>query len=59
MSKFAIGQTVDRIQGQEPTQATIVSVETIDNTFVYKIQYIEGATDGNDGFGYWTESSLI
>jgi hypothetical protein len=58
MPKFVVGQTVHRIQDNEPTTATVL--EVIDRIFgaIYKIQYEEGATEGNDGMGYWPENCL-
>ena len=62
-AKFSVGQKVIRIQDNEPKAATVLQV--IDNgvnspfsRFCYQIQYNEGATDGNNGTGFWTENSL-
>ena len=57
---FIVGQTVFRNQ---PTPNQAVVLEVIDNIDIdnvyYKIQYIEGATSGNDGTGYWPETALF
>ena len=51
--KFAVSQTVYRVEDRQVTRAVVVQVEYIECTgYVYLIDYQEG------GRGYWTEESL-
>ena len=62
-AKFAVGQKVIRIN--ENLGAVVLEVVAsgpgaigdVDN-YTYHIQYDEGARPGNDGTGWWPESSL-
>lgn len=56
---FKIGDRVIRIN--EGLAATILEVIVPDidtDEYMYYILYDEGQTEGNDGKGYWLESSL-
>jgi hypothetical protein len=63
-AKFAVGQKVIRVN--ENLGAVVLEVVAtgqgtsfgdLDN-YTYHIKYDEGMTSGNDGTGWWPESSL-
>lgn len=59
--KFVVGQRVKRIEDREIVGAVVLQVVPGINIILetsYQIQYDEGPTEGNDGTGWWPESSL-
>ena len=59
--KFVVGQRVKRIEDREIVGAVVLQVVPSINIILensYQIQYDEGPTGGNDGTGWWPESSL-
>jgi hypothetical protein len=55
--KFSVGQKVIRIvDNKSSVVLEVIAEEGVE--YSYLISYDEGATEGNDGTGYWTENSL-
>ena len=56
--KFVLGQRVKRIEERESVGAIVLEFIEFNETIVYKIQYDEGPSEGNDGTGWWAEEGL-
>ena len=60
--KFTVGQRVKRIEDREIVGAEVLEILPLTNIgeteYMYKIKYDEGPSNGNDGTGFWPETSL-